>query len=280
MAGSVDVADSVVRAADGTPLGCRSLGAGPGLVVVHGAMQDGGSQADLAGLLAAGHRVHLVDRRGRGASGPYPRAAGTAVEVDDLRAVLAATGARCVLGVSSGAIIAARTALAHPGMIDRLALFEPPLSVDASMRLDLAPRLDAAVAAGDLATMMGLSLKIAQMGPPWLFGLPVGVLAALSRPMLRSAPRRAQAAALAVDFAVVRDNADRLAEFAAISGSVLLVDCAATRPYLRTAVAGLAAVIPGARRVTLAGHRHGVTQNRDERGRPDVIAPALLDFFG
>ena len=40
-----------VNSADGTPLGILSLGNGPGVVIVHGAMQSATSQLDLAGLL-------------------------------------------------------------------------------------------------------------------------------------------------------------------------------------------------------------------------------------
>ncbi len=54
--------------ADGGPIGWWTLGHGPDLVVVHGAMQSGRSQWDLAALLADRHTVHLMDRRGRGAS--------------------------------------------------------------------------------------------------------------------------------------------------------------------------------------------------------------------
>src|SRR5690606_1802032 len=85
-------------ASDGTPLGWLSVGAGPGLVVVHGAMQSAHSQVDLARLLARHHEVHLVDRRGRGMSGPYPPSADhLRTEIEDLATVLAATGARDVL---------------------------------------------------------------------------------------------------------------------------------------------------------------------------------------
>ena len=31
--------------------------------------------------------------------------------------------------------------------------------------------------------------------------------------------------------------------------------------------------------MSLPGANHGATQNRDQRGRPERVAPALLDFF-
>ena len=58
---------------DGVDLGWTSLGQGPGLVIVHGSMQSGRSQLELAQLLAPHFTVHLLDRRGRGRSGPYPQ---------------------------------------------------------------------------------------------------------------------------------------------------------------------------------------------------------------
>jgi hypothetical protein len=42
----------------------------------------------------------------------------------------------------------------------------------------------------------------------------------------------------------------------------------------------LSRITPGGRLVTLPGTNHGVTQNRAQWGRPERIAPALLNFFG
>lgn len=269
---------STVRTDDGALLAFHSIGDGPDLVIVHGAMQDGASQRDLATALAGDLRVHLVDRRGRGSSGARDAVATTAREAADLRAVLDATGARNVLGISSGAIIAVRAALAGTE-IDRLALFEPPLSIDGSMRLERLPEFDRAVADGRLATMAALGMKLAEMGPSWMFGLPVPMLALVSRGMVRKPRMRALAEALPDDVAVVRENADRLGDFAAVDVPTLLIDGTATRPYLRTATAALAAVIPGANHVELPGLWHSATQNTDEYGHPEIVAPMLREFF-
>ena len=95
-------------------LAVLSLGSGPGLVVVHGSMQSAVSQLDLAVLLSAQHTVHLMERRGRGRSGPYPIGACTETEVGDVAAALAATGAHAAMGVSSGALLVGRVALSDP----------------------------------------------------------------------------------------------------------------------------------------------------------------------
>lgn len=275
----------MILSPDGTALRVHSIGSGPGLVVVHGAMQSGTSQLELARLLADTRTVHLLDRRGRGGTAP---ATDTATEVADLRAVLEQTGADDVLGVSTGAIIAARTAC-EDDRVRRLVLFEPPLAMGTSVRLDLVPRFDAALTAGDLPRAMALAMRIAEMGPPWMFRLPTPLLAALAGRMLAADDRapasdgrvtlRELAHALRADVAVVRENADRLEELAAITVPTLLLDGTATRPYLRAAVAGLATVIPGARHVALPGLDHSATQNRAERGRPDRVAAVVRDFL-
>jgi pimeloyl-ACP methyl ester carboxylesterase len=269
--------DSLVRSADGTDLALHSLGDGPGLVIVHGAMQTGTSQLDLARLLADGLRVHLLDRRGRGGSGGES-ATSTAQEVADLGAVIDATGARYAFGVSSGALIVARAALANP-RLERIGLFEPPLSIGGSMRLDRAPRVVDALDAGKLPAAMAEAMKVAEMGPPWMFGLPAPLLAAASRARLRTPEAVRTARGLRADFAVVMENADTLDDFAAITARTLLVGGTATRPYLARSVAALAVTIPGARRVELEGQWHSATQNADEFGHPELVAPAVADFF-
>ena len=275
---SLHFATTTIDAADGTTLALHSLGTGPDVVIVHGAMQSGESQRDLAMLLADRFRVHLLDRRGRGESGPLPVPPTPALAVADLRTVLNATGARRVMGISSGALIAARAALVDE-RIKRLALFEPPLSIDGSMRLDRADEILTAVARGDLARAAAIGMKVAEMGPAWMFGLPLPILALASRAMLRSPERRRMAEAMPDDFVIVTANADRAGDFAAIRASTLLIDGTATRPYLRRAVATLAATIPGAQHVELPGQWHSVTQNSDEYGHPQFVAPELATFL-
>jgi pimeloyl-ACP methyl ester carboxylesterase len=219
-------------------------------------------------------------------SGPYSTAERYSdVEVADLSAVLAATGASDVLGISSGALIALRAALALPA-VARVAAFEPPLAIDGSVRLDLMPRFHRELAAGNLPDAMVTAMLAAEMGPPIMQWVPRPVLRLATRRMLSAPARRPDeptvaelAAALRVDFAVVTENADRLDDFAALRIPTLLVAGSRTRPYLRLAAESLSRTVPGGRLVTLPGTNHGVTQNRDQWGRPDRIAPALLEFF-
>jgi len=56
---------------DGTTIGYRQMGSGPGLVLVHGGMQASQNLMKLATALAAEFTVCVLDRRGRGLSGPF-----------------------------------------------------------------------------------------------------------------------------------------------------------------------------------------------------------------
>ena len=91
-----------VTSKDGTTIGYRRLGSGPGVVVLHGAMESSRSHVQLAEALADAFTVYLPDRRGRGLSGPYAAGHTVATDIADMDALLAKTGAQLVFGVSSG----------------------------------------------------------------------------------------------------------------------------------------------------------------------------------
>src|ERR1700694_4658785 len=94
-----------VTSSDGTTIGYRQLGDGPGVVVLHGAMESAQSHMQLAEALAANFTVYLLERRARALSGPYGDDYGIERNVEDMDAILTKTGAHRVFGVSSGAII-------------------------------------------------------------------------------------------------------------------------------------------------------------------------------
>lgn len=123
----------------------------PPLLALHGWLDNAGSFAALAPLLAARYRVIALDLPGHGHSGHLAAGAGYHY-VDYVQAVLAAADAMrldrySLLGHSLGAGIAALVAAARPGRIERLLLIEGlgPLGDDGSHTLQrfrdaLAPR--------------------------------------------------------------------------------------------------------------------------------------------
>jgi pimeloyl-ACP methyl ester carboxylesterase len=152
-------ATGTVRSADGAVIGYRQLGAGPGLILVHGGMQASQNLLSLATALSGRFTMYLPDRRGRGMSGPYRSGHGLPTETSDLRAMLARTGARNVFGLSVGAVIALETARSYPSSISRLALYEPSLSFGSVSHTTWVPRYERELAAGKLPSALVTIIK-------------------------------------------------------------------------------------------------------------------------
>src|SRR5262245_52108769 len=161
-----------VTSADGTRIGYRELGAGPGLVIVHGGLRASQHYLALAEALAERHTVFVPDRRGRGASGALRDGQGMREQCADLAAVRARTGADIVFGHSAGGLIALESALLLPTR--QLILYEPALSIDGSIPTNWLPAFEAALGRGDNAAAMTAVMNGLQMSgdlpvPNWLF---------------------------------------------------------------------------------------------------------------
>ncbi|MER7367244.1 alpha/beta fold hydrolase [Nonomuraea wenchangensis] len=117
-----------VTSADGTPISYQTLGAGPGLIVLGGSLRTSQDYLPLASVLARSFTVHVVDRRGRGASGPQGPDYDLGKEVEDLLAVQEETGARLAFGHSYGGLVILETARSSP-VFERIAVYEPGIPV-------------------------------------------------------------------------------------------------------------------------------------------------------
>jgi pimeloyl-ACP methyl ester carboxylesterase len=170
-AGSPSYGTGSVTSRDGTIIGYRQLGHGPGVIAVHGGMQAAQNLMKLAGALADSFAVYLPDRRGRGLSGAPGSHYSLATECEDIDALARATGARNIFGLSSGAIIALQAALVLPA-IGKAALYEPPLSVNGSTPTGWVARYDREVARGKLASAAITAARGTQTAPPVLRFVP------------------------------------------------------------------------------------------------------------
>lgn len=273
-----------VTSADGTAIGYREVGHGPGLVILHGAMQTGDSQLDMAEALSADFTCYLPDRRGRGRSGPAGPAYGLRREVEDLEALLDATGARHVAGVSSGAIITLHTLLARPDLAGAV-VFEPPLFPDGSVPAACLPRLDRELAEGRTAAALVTGMKAARLGPAIFKAVPRGVLELMTGLMLKGdrlgeTPTFAQLApTLRQDIQLSAEASGDLARYAAVRPEVLLLGGTKGPSYLRDALTGLERVLPDVRREVLRGLDHSATSNTAQRGHPGRVAAVIRRFL-
>ncbi len=130
-----------VLSSDGTTISHTTTGSGPGIVVVPGNNRMAHNYEWLATALSGSFTVHVMERRGRGGSGPQGEHYSLAREVEDLEAVLTSTGSTSVFGHSYGGLIALRAASLHRS-IEKLVVYEPGVSINGSYDLSWLPRFE------------------------------------------------------------------------------------------------------------------------------------------
>lgn len=220
-----------VTSRDGTTIGYRQLGHGPGVVLLHGAMESAQSHMQLAAALADAFTVYVPDRRGRGLSGPFGSHYGMQKEVEDLDALLTESSAHNVFGVSAGGLICLEAALTLPA-IRKVALYEPALIVNGSISTAFLPRYDREMAQGDVAAALVTGMLGAQMGPPMLNRMPRWLLRAFTSMGMNSEDKKAKpgdvtmrklAPTLHYDFQLVAEMAETLQRCQSVPLEMLLL---------------------------------------------------------
>jgi len=273
-----------VQSADGTTIGYRQVGKGPGVVLVHGGGQSSQNLMTLARALSDRFTVYVPDRRGRGMSGPHRDDHSIGTEAEDLGALLDCTQAHNVFGLSVGALIAVEAARTLPA-ITKLALYEPPLEFDGITQTSWLPRYEREMAEGRPAAalvtiMKGTADRTAfRAVPRFLLTSVLGLL--IRRVEGKPVPAGAVSPRDLIptmhdDARIVRAAGGPLGRFAGLSCEVLLLGGARSARNLTAALDGLSAVLPRARRVTLPGTGHTAADNG---GKPELVAAQLRAFF-
>lgn len=162
----------LTRSADGTAISYRSLGAGRDILVVGGAWTVGDDYLPFARALAQSFAVHIIDRRGHGQSGPQGLRYNLEVEIEDLLAVRAQTGADIVFGHSYGGLIALEAARRSEVFSD-VVVYEPAVSINGSIPLGWMPRYRTLLAAGDRRGAFAAMVRGAEGAPALLEHMPL-----------------------------------------------------------------------------------------------------------
>ena len=261
---------STVTSADGTTIAYETLGSGPALILVDGAMcyRDFGPARGLAKALADSYTVYIYDRRGRGESGntlPWSPAR----EVEDLAALLAAAGGSAYLfGCSSGAVLAADAANVLPGFT-KLALYEPPFIVDDTREPrepSFVPDTEAMIARDDRSGALKKFMR--HVGMPSIM---VNIMA-LTPPWKKL---KAVAPTLPYDLRILGDtgrgvplDADR---WSGVTVPAIVMDGGKSPQYMRNAAKALSEALPKATYRTLPGQTHMV--------KADAVVPPVKEFL-
>ncbi|HEX2981898.1 MAG TPA: alpha/beta hydrolase [Anaerolineaceae bacterium] len=279
--------DGNVISKDGARIAYRQLGSGPALVVLHGAMESAESHRQLAEALADFYTVYLVDRRGRGQSGAYGKDYTSQEDVEDVSAVLEKTGARTLFGVSSGAIITLLAAL-QLSRIQKIAIYEPPLSLTRAEATAILERYNREMAAGKLSAALVTGMLGAKMGPPIFNAMPRWALEILTNLGMNAEERQAKpgdvtmrllAPTLRYDFQLVTEMSERVDIFHGIQAKTLLIGGSQSPAYLIKSLDLLEGIIPRCQRVLIPGVGHGGSENKIRGGQPEKVAEELRKFL-
>jgi pimeloyl-ACP methyl ester carboxylesterase len=249
-----------VRSADGCTIAFERGGSGPPLVLISGALCDRNSTARLAGRLGSTLTVYRYDRRGRGDSGDSPPYA-TEREIEDLEALLAATGEPAfVFGHSSGAALALEGA-ARGQPVRKLVAYEPPYA-GVGARASFADELERLVDSGRRSEATAR------------FILNTGAPETQVEQMQASdgwAAMKALAHTLPYDVRLCNGGVVPAARLAQIDCPTLALAGGLSPEWATAAADEIAAAVPGGEARVLEGQTHGVAD--------DVLVPLLNEYF-
>lgn len=265
-----------VASADGTVVAYDVTGGGPGLVVVPGTLRTARHYQALAGHLAGSYTVYTVDRRGRGGSGAPRSAYGMAKECEDIVAVLARTQSAALFGHGYGGLVALEVALRHP--LEKLAVYEPGLSVSGSFPDGWLPAFQHALARGRRGEAMAILAKGTASTGTALGNLPTPLLAVLMRWAMARPQARESAdlmPTLPAEIREIRMLDSTVHRYRDITAETLVLIGERGPPYLHRAARVLESTVPRARMVWLPKLNHSAP----DRQAPKVVADQLLRFL-
>jgi pimeloyl-ACP methyl ester carboxylesterase len=260
---------------DGTPISYHTVGAGDlHVVVVGGVLRSAEDYLPLARALGASLTVHVVDRRGRGASGPLGPAYSLERECEDLATVCAQSKATRVFGHSYGGLVALEAAARLPALT-HVAVYEPPVG---SVRLGWVDRYAELLAAGDRRGAFAWMVRGAGHAPAALSRLPLWCLKSILRVGIRPGQWQRMEPLLEANLLEHRQLQNRPESskpFGAIRARVLMLGGARTPSFATRPLAELCAMIPDARLEMVPGVGH----NAPDETAPELIAARLARFL-
>ena len=212
-------------------------------------------------------------------------------EVEDLQAVLTASGAQKVFGVSTGGLIVLETARIQPA-IRKIAAYEPGLLMDATRYTGWVSRFDREMAQGKVAAAVITSVRGLDLAPPVFKLMPRPLAVALTNKSMESEERKASGDAVTIrqlaptlryEGLLLAETAGTIGTFAEVAADVLLLGGDMKRPaFIKPAYDALARTLPHNRRVRFSGLDHGGSADVspiNRRGKPEIVAPEIRSFF-
>jgi pimeloyl-ACP methyl ester carboxylesterase len=166
---------STVLSRDGAKISYLTMGSGPSVLVIPGALSMASGYVAFASALAEHFTVHIIERRGRGLSDPQGDDYSITKECEDVQALQQKIGASFLVGHSFGGLVALEFARNNPSLT-RLAVYEPGVSINSSIPMDWVPGYEKKLAEKKyLDAFVEFSLCVgperSRSAPPWLMKL-------------------------------------------------------------------------------------------------------------
>lgn len=285
-----------VTSKDGTTIGYRQMGSGPGIILLHGGGKASQTLMQLGTELSDEFTAYVPDRRGRGLSGPFGDNYGLQREVEDMDALLKETGAHYVFGTATGGIIALQSALYLPA-IYKAVLYEPPFIVNETEMdnfNDIGKRYDQYLAEGKLSSAMVTSGELAtkvsgdELQPPyqWVKYMPNIILRLIFKTILEIDARTIKGDDIKLkdllptfhnDVVLVNETKGTIENFKDVSAEVLLLSGSKTFLFLKNSLDALNEILPHVERVEIQGIDHAASE--DKTGKPEIVAQEIKRFL-
>jgi pimeloyl-ACP methyl ester carboxylesterase len=265
-----------VTSADGASVVVRSIGQGPGVVILHGGGLAERDYHRLAATLADRFSVHLYNRRGRIDSRPLDGTETVQTDVDDLAAVLDGTGARSVFGHSGGAFVALQAGLSLP--LDRIAVYDPGLSILGRPSFEFFDAFDKAVQQGDYAramTIMGRAVSPDDAAAK----LPFSLALFFGRGFMRTPVGRRFAELMPTippEIKRIHDHDGPASDYAGITADVLLTAGSGSPRYFAENCRAVANAVPRGQAIVIPRASH----NAANIARKGFVEPFANFFAG
>ena len=273
-----------VTSKDGTVIGYRQMGSGPGIILLHGGVNASQNLMKMGKLLSNEFTVYIPDRRGRGMSGPFGSNYSIEQEDQDLNVLLDKTGAHYVFGTADGALFALHAAISLPS-IHKVIAYEP-LIFAGQPGLDefkvAIKHLDKNLADNNVPKA---TVEITKDSAAPVKAIPDLVLIPIVKLILWINQRNVKGddvpyndliAVLGPELHVVEKTEGTIDEYKAVSAKVLLLEGSKTQSLLKDSMTELYKVLPHSHLVELRGLNHDSAQ---DYGKPEPIANEIKRFL-
>jgi len=265
-----------VLSQDGAKISYLTMGSGPSVLVIPGALSMAAGYAAFARALAEHFTVHTIERRGRGLSSPQGEDYSIVKECEDVLALQQKTGASFLVGHSFGGLVALEVARNNKALT-KIAVYEPGVSIDGSIPMGWMPGYEKKLAEKKYTDAfvefsLGTGPDRARQTPPWLMKLLL--------PLFLSSHERQQMLGLLHENLREHQEVARLdssyENYREIAAGVLLMYGGKSRSkWVDLAMERLAAVLPQSETKEFPKLDHfGI-----DKKAPREVARAVSDYF-